>query len=85
MFSTVKLTRNASKRKFICNGYGISFGGAETWSFGNKIARNVVIFCVDNSLSIHSDDRKNSFLVLLEGLTDDINDNIYTADKKVWY
>ena len=33
-------------------------------------ARNVVIFCGDNSWSIHNDNRKSNFLVLGEGPND---------------
>lgn len=40
-----------------------------------------MIFSVDNSLSIHTDHCKNSFLVLRKGSTDDINYSIGTAEK----
>ena len=30
------------------SGYGKAFGGAGFWNFGNKFAKNVVIFVVDN-------------------------------------
>ena len=41
--------------------------------FGNNFARNVVNFVADDSLSSHTDNHKNKFLVLDEGQTDDIN------------
>ena len=34
--------------------YGITFDSAGSWSFDNNIARNVIIFGVDNSLSTHA-------------------------------
>ena len=37
------------------------------------ITMNVVIFGVDNSLSSHTDNIKNNFLILDKGPTDDIN------------
>ena len=38
-------------------------------SFGNELARNVVILDVDNSSSSHTDNRKINFLPLGEGPT----------------
>ena len=52
---TVKLVRNASESKFIYNGQGIAFDGEVSWTFGNDIARNVVIFVVGNTSSSHAD------------------------------
>ena len=48
------------------------------WSFDNGFTGNVVIFSVGSSWSSHTD----TFLVLGEGPTDDINGSISTADKK---
>ena len=67
MFGTIK-------SKFTYNGRGISFDGEGLQSF--DFTRNVVIFGVDNSLSSHTDNQKNNFLVLGEGPTDGINDII---------
>ena len=57
-------------------GYGISFCGAGSWGFGNDLARNVAIFGVDNISSSHAENRKNIFLILGEGLTDNINGSV---------
>ena len=43
--------------------YDIALNRAGEWRF-DDFARNVVIFDVDNSSSIHTENRKNSFLVL---------------------
>ena len=43
--------------------YDIALNRAGKWRF-DDFARNVVIFGVDNSSSIHTENRKNSFLVL---------------------
>ena len=68
--------------KGIYSGYGITFDGARSWSFDKGFARNVVIFGFgDNSLS-HADNCKNTFLVLGEGLTDGINGNLDSVEKK---
>ena len=76
MFGAINIVKNSDKSKYI------AFGGAGSWSFGNDFTRYVVIFGVDNSLSSHTDNRKNNFLVLGEGLTDDINGSTGTAEKK---
>ena len=57
-------------RKYAYCGYGITFDSAGTWSFDNDIARNVMIFVVDNSTSSHSDIRKKVQLMLLMEVLD---------------
>ena len=52
-------------------------------TFGNYFARNVVTFRVDNSSLSHTDNCKNNFWALVEGPTDDINDSVGTAEKKL--
>ena len=51
-------------------------------SFGNEFAWSVVTFGVGNSLSSHTENCKNNFLVLGEGPIDDINCNLCEAEKK---
>ena len=65
------------------NGREIAFDGEVGWSFGNDYARNVAIFGVDNSSSSHTDNRKNSFLVLGEEPTFGINRSNGAAEKKL--
>ena len=48
--------------------------------FGNDFARNVIIFCVDKSLSFHSDNLKNIFSMSGEGQTYDINGSFGSAE-----
>ena len=43
--------------------------------FDNDYSRNVIIFCVDNSSSSAAENRKNNFLILVEGPIYDINGN----------
>ena len=43
------------------SGCGITFDSAGSWSFDNDLARNVITFGVNNSLSSRSDNRKNNF------------------------
>ena len=82
LFGIFKLTRNTIKIKFISNWQGIAFDRADSWSFGNNFARNVIVFAVDNSSSIHSENCENIFLVFGKGPTDDINGSVGTAETK---
>ena len=64
------------------SGYAIAFDGVALWSFGNDSARNVIIFGVDNSSVSHTDNCKNNFWMLGEGLTDKINGSVGATEKK---
>ena len=68
LIGATNIVKNSNKEKFVYSGYGITFGSAGSWSFGNDFARNVVIFGVYNSSS--SD---NNFLILAESPTYGIN------------
>ena len=65
-------------KKIVYFGQGIAFNNG----FGDDFARNLVIFGVNNTASIHDRKCKNNFLILDAGPTDDINDSVGTADKK---
>ena len=67
---------------YVYSGYGITFDGAGSWSFGNDFTRNAVIFGVDNISSSRSDNRKNNFLILREGPTYGINGSFVSPEKK---
>ena len=73
---------NAIKSKFVYKGGGIAFDGESLCSYGNDWARNFEIFRVDNTSSPHTDNPKNNFLSLGEGLIDGINDSIDAAERK---
>ena len=62
------------------NGYGMAINGAGSWSFSNDFPRNVIIFCIDNSSSSHTDNCKNNFQSKVRP-TDNINGSINTAEK----
>ena len=61
LFGATNLVKVSNKSKHFYTGHGIAFDGAGSWSFGNYYARNVVIFCVNNSLSSHTENGKNIF------------------------
>ena len=45
--------------------------------------KNVVIFGVDDSSSLHADNRKKDFLVLGQGLTDGLDDTTIAAEANI--
>ena len=66
------------------SGYGITFNSAGTWDFDNDIARNFIIYSVDNSSSYHADNCKNNFLVLVERVNFGINGR-FGSPEKIFY
>ena len=64
LFGATSIVKNSDKEKYVYIGYGIAFDGKDKWSFDNDIARNIVIFGIDNSSSCHADNLKKNFSVL---------------------
>ena len=58
LFGSVKLTKNADIDKYGYSGYGIGFDRNTSFSVGNEIGKNVIIFGVDMSSSTKIDNRK---------------------------
>ena len=46
------------KIKIAYNGRGLAFDRKVSWSFGDNVSRNVLVFVVDNSSSSHIDNQK---------------------------
>ena len=61
LFGATSVVRNSDKEKYVYCAYGITFDDAGSWSFDNDIAKNTIIFGVDNSSSSHAVNRKNNF------------------------
>ena len=82
LFGAMRITKNADTSKYDCKGYGICFD--ERSEFGHTIteggfahttdARNVLIFGVDISFSVHKTNRANHIYVMGTGLTQGIHD-----------
>ena len=58
LFAATNIVINIDKKKYVYSIYGITFDSSGSWSFGNDIARNVIIFGVDNSSSPHHNHKK---------------------------
>ena len=69
LFGSVKLTKNADIDKYGYSGYGIGFDRNTSFSVGNEIGKNVIIFGVDMSSSTKIDNRKKDILILGKGPT----------------
>ena len=69
LFGAVSITKNADIDKKRYSGYGIGFDRTSIYSVGNGCGRNVIIFEVDMSSSIHVDNKKKDILILGKGPT----------------
>ena len=67
MFGANNIVKNNEKEKYGYSGYRIVFDGKGSWIFNDDTAQKVIISGVDNSSSSHTDNLKNSFLILDEG------------------
>ena len=67
MFGDVKLTKNADPDKYKYSGYGIEFDSRSEFSLPDgSMGKNVIIFEVDMSSSVHIDNKKNIFQFLVK-------------------
>ena len=67
MFGCVKLTKNTDPDKYSYSGCGIGFDTRGYHSLPNgRVGKNVSIFAVDISLSVHIDNKGKFFLILGE-------------------
>ena len=91
LFGAMQITKNATDSdKNNYKGYGICFD--ERSQFGHTITedgipyssngRNVLIFGVDMSFSIHATNRANHIYLMGDGLTKGINDTTLDAEQK---
>ena len=75
-FGAVKLIKNTDIDKYKYSGYGIGFDRSGTFSVADGFGRNVIIFDVDMSSSVHVDNKKKDILILVKRPTQRLN-NIY--------
>ena len=81
-FGTVKLTKNVDPEKYRYSGYIIRFIARLYCPINSKWCKNLIIFCVDNSFSVHTDNTKDYILVLGEGLKDGFDNTTITVEAK---
>ena len=74
LFGGVKLTENADPDKYSYSGYGIGFNTRGQYSLpDSSIGKNVVIFGVDMSSSVHIDIKGKYILIPGKGPTQRLN------------
>ena len=44
LFAATNIVKNSDKEKYVYSGYRITFHSVGSWSFGDNLARNVIIF-----------------------------------------
>ena len=82
MFGAVSLTKNADIDWFKYSGYGIGFDREGGFSFGSRgFGRNRITLGADLTNSSHTNNRKNSILVLGKDFTQGLNITTIYAEK----
>ena len=92
LFGAMQITKNADTSKYDYKGYGICFDEGD--QFGHTIteggfahttnARNVLIFGVDMSFSVHATNRANHIYVMGKEFVQGINDITIYAEKNFY-
>ena len=80
LFGAVKLTKNADIDKYEYCSYGIGFDRHGSFSFGNEVCKNVIIFAVGICSSTKIDNREKVILTLEKGPTQGLEHTL-SADK----
>ena len=64
LFQGVKLANNTDPDKYVYSRYGIGFGSGSEFSLPNgSIGKNVIIFGLDMTSSVHSDNKGKDILI----------------------
>ena len=82
LFGAMEITKNPDTSKYKYKGYGICFdkgGSFSELSISNR--RNVLIFGVHESFSVHSNNKANNIYVMGTDFVQGINDTTLYADK----
>ena len=78
----MEITKNADTSKYKYKGYGICFDEGGSFSIGNiNNGRNVLIFGVDESSVVHSNNKASNIYVMADGIVQGINDTTLYAEK----
>ena len=75
LFGAVKLTKNVDRDKYGYSGYNIGFDAYSKFSLRTgEWGKSIIIFGIDNNLSLHADNRKRDIPLLGERPADRSND-----------
>ena len=82
LFGAVKLTKDVNTSNYQYSGYGICFDSGGSFSVGNITnGRNVIIFGVDMSFSIHSTNKPQDIYLMVKDFFQGINGTTIYAEK----
>ena len=76
LFGAVTLTKNVDIDAYKYSGYGFGFDRKREFSFGNGFGRNAIIFAVDMSSSVHTDNKNK------DNPTQGLDGTTLTTEKK---
>ena len=84
LFGAMEITKNADTSKYKYKGYGICFDEGGSFSI-EKInnGRNILIFGVDESSVVHSNNKANNIYVMGDGIVQGINELHYMPKKYI--
>ena len=76
-----KLAKNTDPDKYLYTGYCTGFGSRSEFSLPNgSVGKNVIIFGVDMSSSVHIDNKKKDIFILGKRATEELDDTTLTAE-----
>ena len=77
----VKLAKIADPDKYVYRGTGIGIDPRSEFSLPEgSVGKNVIIFGVDMSSSVHTDNKKKDILIFSKGQTQGLDDTKLTAE-----
>ena len=81
LFGGVKLAKNADPDKYVYSGYGIGFDSRSVFSIPHgSMGKNVTIFEIDMSSSVHVNNKKKDILIHGKGPTQGLYNTKLTAE-----
>ena len=81
MFGAIKISKNADPDKYPYSGYGIGFYSRSLFSVPSfDWVINVIIFGVDMSSSVHTDNENQDILILGKGSTQGLDNTTLTTE-----
>ena len=81
MLGAVKITKTVDRDTYVYTGYDIGFSMRSEFSLPDgSMIKNVIIFGVDMSSSVHIDNKKKDILILGKGTTQGLDDTSLTAE-----
>ena len=83
LFGSVKLTENTDLDKYKYNGFGIGFDSCREYSLPHRsVGKDVIIFEVDMSPSVHIGNKGKDILILGNRPTKGLYGTKFTAEAK---